>query len=340
MVVAQLGQSIDGRIATTSGHPEYINGAAGLDHLHRLRALVDAIVVGRRHRNQRRSATHRAPRRRAQSGTGRNRSARTAPGAARLLRPDGARRVMILGQHAERRFADGIEVMRVALTAGVAAPAAILAGLRAKGFRRILIEGGARTISEFLAAGCLDRLHVMVAPLILGAGQPSLALPPIEPPTVRCGRRSRRTCSTAKFCLISICRRSAGHHTTTRVRTCSKTRRGVVPRRQACAAARATWRSGRAASGRRSTPQAPSPRLPCRRAAPTNRLAVKRARPPHRCGWRSPAGRRRSHPRAPCRSLRTTTVAQTGPRRDRAHRGVRPGRRPCRRSAAPARCDR
>src|ERR1700731_3284623 len=46
MVVAQLGQSIDGRIATATGHSKYINGAAGLDHLHRLRALVDAIVVG------------------------------------------------------------------------------------------------------------------------------------------------------------------------------------------------------------------------------------------------------------------------------------------------------
>jgi diaminohydroxyphosphoribosylaminopyrimidine deaminase / 5-amino-6-(5-phosphoribosylamino)uracil reductase len=68
--------------------------------------------------------------------------------------------------------------MHIPLMAGVAAPSAILAGLRQKGFRRILIEGGARTISEFLAAGCLDRLHVMVAPMLVGAGQPSLCLPP------------------------------------------------------------------------------------------------------------------------------------------------------------------
>ena len=46
VVVAQMGQSIDGRIATESGHSKYINGDAGLDHLHRLRALVDAVVVG------------------------------------------------------------------------------------------------------------------------------------------------------------------------------------------------------------------------------------------------------------------------------------------------------
>ena len=46
VVVGQFGQSIDARIATASGHSHYINGADGLAHLHRLRALVDAVVVG------------------------------------------------------------------------------------------------------------------------------------------------------------------------------------------------------------------------------------------------------------------------------------------------------
>src|ERR1043166_4232798 len=46
VVVGQLGQSLDGRIATSSGHSKYINCAAGLDHLHRLRALMDAVVIG------------------------------------------------------------------------------------------------------------------------------------------------------------------------------------------------------------------------------------------------------------------------------------------------------
>ena len=46
VVVGQVGQSLDGRIATTTGSSRYINGSAGLAHLHRLRALVDAVVVG------------------------------------------------------------------------------------------------------------------------------------------------------------------------------------------------------------------------------------------------------------------------------------------------------
>ncbi|HEV7823266.1 MAG TPA: RibD family protein, partial [Burkholderiales bacterium] len=46
IVVGQIGQSLDGRIATASGHSRYINGPAGLCHLHRLRSLVDAVLVG------------------------------------------------------------------------------------------------------------------------------------------------------------------------------------------------------------------------------------------------------------------------------------------------------
>src|SRR3954470_14954193 len=46
VVVAQIGQSLDGRIATETGHSHYINGPEALAHLHRLRALVDAVVIG------------------------------------------------------------------------------------------------------------------------------------------------------------------------------------------------------------------------------------------------------------------------------------------------------
>jgi diaminohydroxyphosphoribosylaminopyrimidine deaminase / 5-amino-6-(5-phosphoribosylamino)uracil reductase len=180
MVVAQLGQSIDGRIATATGHSKYINNAAGLDHLHRLRALVDAVVIGVG------TALNDDPQLTVRRVSGPN-PARVVidprgrlSGAARLLNSDGARRVVIVGNGAEPALGDGIEVMCVALEQGVAAPAAILSGLYAKGFRRILVEGGTRTVSGFLAAGCLDRLHMIVAPVILGDGQPSLALPPIE----------------------------------------------------------------------------------------------------------------------------------------------------------------
>ena len=45
-VVAQLGQSLDGRIATPTGESRWINKDEALDHVHRIRANVDAVLVG------------------------------------------------------------------------------------------------------------------------------------------------------------------------------------------------------------------------------------------------------------------------------------------------------
>ena len=59
------------------------------------------------------------------------------------------------------------------------APAAILEALRAQGLRRIMVEGGGLTVSRFLQGGTLTRLHVTVAPVIIGSGRHALMLPPV-----------------------------------------------------------------------------------------------------------------------------------------------------------------
>jgi riboflavin biosynthesis pyrimidine reductase len=60
------------------------------------------------------------------------------------------------------------------------APAAVISLLAARGAQRILVEGGGITVSRFLAAGALDRLHVVVAPMLIGSGRPGLSLPAID----------------------------------------------------------------------------------------------------------------------------------------------------------------
>jgi diaminohydroxyphosphoribosylaminopyrimidine deaminase / 5-amino-6-(5-phosphoribosylamino)uracil reductase len=179
VVLGQLGQSLDGRIATSSGHSKYINGAAGLDHLHRIRALVDGIVVGIG------TALADDPQLTVRRVSGPN-PARIVidprgrlPRTARLLEP-GVRRIVVTAAPPEPPYPPGVEVLTLPLDNGRFAPPAILRALAATGFRRLLIEGGAQTVSHFLSAGCLDRLHVVVAPIILGSGRPSLVLEPIE----------------------------------------------------------------------------------------------------------------------------------------------------------------
>ena len=180
VVVGQCGQSIDARIATPTGHSHYINGEAGIVHLHRLRALVDAVVVGvgtaikddplltvRRVEGP-------SPARVIIDPSGR------IPPSARVLTDDGIRRLVITGPDARGQLPVGVERVPIGPHEGQLAPAAIIAALAIRGFRRLLIEGGADTVSRFVAARCLDRLHVVVAPIILGAGRSSLTLPPID----------------------------------------------------------------------------------------------------------------------------------------------------------------
>jgi diaminohydroxyphosphoribosylaminopyrimidine deaminase/5-amino-6-(5-phosphoribosylamino)uracil reductase len=180
LAIGQLGQSLDGRIATPQGHSHYINGRAAIEHLHRLRALVDAVVVGvgtARADDPLLTVRHVAgpsPARVVLDPGGR------LPPGSRLLADDGCRRVVVTRPDAAWRPPAGVE--HVALEAdatGRMPPAAIVAALAALGLRRILVEGGAFTVSRFLQAGCLDRLHLSVAPLIIGSGPTGLSLDPI-----------------------------------------------------------------------------------------------------------------------------------------------------------------
>jgi riboflavin biosynthesis pyrimidine reductase len=60
------------------------------------------------------------------------------------------------------------------------APRRLVRELARRGLGRLLVEGGGVTVSRFLAGRALDRLHVSVAPVILGSGAPAFALPPID----------------------------------------------------------------------------------------------------------------------------------------------------------------
>ena len=61
-VIGQLGQSLDGCIATHGGDANYVNGPEVLLHLHRLRALCDAVLIGAADRGHRQPAAHDPPR--------------------------------------------------------------------------------------------------------------------------------------------------------------------------------------------------------------------------------------------------------------------------------------
>jgi len=178
-VVGQLGQSLDGRIATATGSSRYINCPEAILHLHRLRALVDAVIVGigtvvaDDPQLTVRQVTGDDPARVVIDPNGR------LPPDARILAEDGCP-VFVIQAHDRPRPA-WVTPITIPSEENQIAPAAIVAALAARGFRRLLVEGGAGTLSGFLAAGAIDRLHLSVAPIIIGSGPVGICLPPIDP---------------------------------------------------------------------------------------------------------------------------------------------------------------
>jgi len=180
LVIAQMGQSLDGRIATTSGHSHYINGPKALDHLHHLRALVDAVIVGVSTAvlDDPSLSTRRvegpSPTRVIIDPTGR------LPGSAKML-GDGGAPCLVVTKPGAAAPPEGAERLEIDPDAdGRLPPEEILRVLRERGLNTVLVEGGAETVSRFLAAGAIDRLHVMVAPMILGSGRLGFELPSID----------------------------------------------------------------------------------------------------------------------------------------------------------------
>jgi diaminohydroxyphosphoribosylaminopyrimidine deaminase/5-amino-6-(5-phosphoribosylamino)uracil reductase len=176
-VVAQLGQSLDGRIATVSGDSRWINGADALDHLHALRAAVDAVVVGvgtvvaddPQLTVRRVAGEH--PARVVIDPTGR------APDGSRCFLEDGTARYCVMTH--DGALPDGVRPIVLQRTGESICPVVIVRRLFGFGLRRVLVEGGSDTISRFIDAGVVDRLHVLLAPIILGSGRPGLELAPI-----------------------------------------------------------------------------------------------------------------------------------------------------------------
>jgi len=67
-------------------------------------------------------------------------------------------------------------VLRVPVEGGRLRLDLLLRELHARGLWSVLVEGGGATVSGFLDAGLLDRLHLAIAPLITGDGRPGLSL--------------------------------------------------------------------------------------------------------------------------------------------------------------------
>jgi riboflavin-specific deaminase-like protein len=176
-LIGHLGQSIDGFIATASGDSSFVNDQENIRHLHRLRALSDAVIVGAGtvESDDPRLTTRRVP----------------GPNPVRVvLDPNGrladdrlvfnddtARTILIVADSPRRESRHGrAEVVAVPAPNGSFDLDELVHRLADFGLRRLFVEGGGTTVSRFFEAGRLDRLHIAIAPVFIGHGQPGIRL--------------------------------------------------------------------------------------------------------------------------------------------------------------------
>lgn len=153
-VTAKIAQSLDGKVAAADGTSRWITSAESRRHAHRLRARVDAVLVGTA------TAVIDDPRLSARDDAGEPLAAQPRPVVMGLrdLPPDSH-----LAGHPETIHLRTHDV------------AVALDQLYAQGVRHLLVEGGPRVLGAWFAAGAVDEVFCYQAPLVLGPGLPSIA---------------------------------------------------------------------------------------------------------------------------------------------------------------------
>jgi diaminohydroxyphosphoribosylaminopyrimidine deaminase / 5-amino-6-(5-phosphoribosylamino)uracil reductase len=178
-VILKLAVSSDDKIGAAGRKPVAISGEAARARVHLLRAQCDAILVGiGTVRADDPLLTCRLPGMEARSPVRvvLDRSLRI-PGASRLVHSARETQLWVMTSSlseapaAMKRGAAGAQVIRVATTA--TPPGldlmAVLRALADKGITRLMVEGGARVASSFVAAGLVDEVWLLRGPDAIGA---------------------------------------------------------------------------------------------------------------------------------------------------------------------------
>ena len=177
-VSVKYAQSLDGRIATSTGDSRWISGPASLRLAHKLRREHDAIIVG--------VGTVLAddPELTVRLVKGNNPlrvvvdSRLRTPSQARVLAGGAAEGTLIAtSENADSQLASDIQKLGANL---LRLPAAsngegidlvrLLSELGHRGIASVLVEGGKSIVTSLLAARAVDRMIVIVAPKIIGQG--------------------------------------------------------------------------------------------------------------------------------------------------------------------------
>jgi diaminohydroxyphosphoribosylaminopyrimidine deaminase / 5-amino-6-(5-phosphoribosylamino)uracil reductase len=177
-VIAKCAMTLDGKIATRTGHSQWVTGEAARRMVHEMRNEVDAILVGSRTvMLDDPSLTTRLDR------EGTRDPIRIILDFGEYL--DAGRRVFNLDSVAptwvvvteDRDYPCADDIIRVPRGAGGADLGALMEELGQRGVTSLMIEGGGTTHASAFAAGIVDKVCFFIAPKIVGGKE---ALTPVE----------------------------------------------------------------------------------------------------------------------------------------------------------------
>ncbi|MEV6274759.1 dihydrofolate reductase family protein [Nocardia sp. NPDC051832] len=177
-VVLSVAVSLDGYIDDASPDRLTLSGTADLDRVDQVRAESDAILVGAEtlRRDNPRLLVNSAERRAARIAAGKPeyplKLTVTASGeldpAWRFWHHGGGKLVYTTDSGAAR-LGDRLSGLAEVVSLGAVVDfTALLADLGGRGVTQLMVEGGTRVHTEFLAADLADELHLAVAPILVG----------------------------------------------------------------------------------------------------------------------------------------------------------------------------
>ncbi len=180
-VTAKYAMTLDGRIATRTGHSRWITSELARREAHRLRDRHDAVMVGVGTvlADDPLLTVRLSPEEAGEGGPHHplrvvvDSRARTPPTAA-MLRPDTPGRTLIActadapADRVRELEAAGAEVVVLPRGEGGVDLVALLHALGERGVNRVLVEGGGRLLGRLFDLGLVDQVVAFIAPVIVG----------------------------------------------------------------------------------------------------------------------------------------------------------------------------
>jgi 5-amino-6-(5-phosphoribosylamino)uracil reductase len=178
-VVLSCAMSVDGYLDDASDERLLLSNEADLDRVDEVRAGCDAILVGAGtvRADDPRLVVRSAERRVARVARGQPESPTkvtlTASGAldpgARFFTSGESDRIVYCARPALGLTSERLAGFATVVDAGDPPDLrGVVADLADRGVRRLLVEGGGRVLTDFLALGLADELHLVVAPVFVG----------------------------------------------------------------------------------------------------------------------------------------------------------------------------